>query len=91
MEERGRVELKRPKRSGEPVSLVLCDLDHFTNIKDKYGAEAVAERMRAAIAATKLAGVSEGVTIILGVTTSEHLDDPAMEYDLLIREADQRL
>jgi diguanylate cyclase (GGDEF)-like protein len=135
MQERGRIELKRAKRSGEPVSIILCDLDHFKNINDKYGheagdtaltdagavlrqalresdalgrwggeefmailpgtdaagARAVAERMRAAIVATKLAGVSEGITISLGVATSEQLDDPSMEYDLLIREADQRL
>jgi diguanylate cyclase (GGDEF)-like protein len=135
MQERGRIELKRAKRSGQPVSIILCDLDHFKNINDKYGheagdtaltdagavlrgalresdalgrwggeefiailpgtnaagARAVAERMRAAIVATKLAGVSEGITISLGVATSEQLDDPAMEYDLLMREADQRL
>jgi len=135
MPERGRIELKRAKRSGTPVSVVLCDLDHFKNINDKYGHEAgdaalvktanvlrsalresdllgrwggeefmavlpatdrrgaaeVAERMRAAIASTTFDGLHERTTISLGVATSQGLDDPAMEWDLLMKEADQRL
>ena len=47
--------------------------------------------MRAAIEATKLHGLSEGTTISLGIASSEQFFDPAMEYDLLIKEADQRL
>ena len=135
MQERGRVELKRAARSGQPVSVILCDLDHFKNVNDKYGHEAgdraltsaaavlrealresdalgrwggeefmvilpgtdergaaeVAERMRAAIAAARFNGVAESNTISLGVASSATLDDPAMEWDLLIKEADQRL
>ena len=135
MLERGRVELKRASRSGVPVSVILCDLDHFKNINDKYGHEAgdaalvrsamvlrralresdaigrwggeefmailpgtdapgaaeVAERMRLAIAVTAFDGLSEGTTISIGVASSEQFEDPGMEWDLLIKEADQRL
>lgn len=133
--ERGRLELKRARRSGTPFSVILGDFDHFKSINDKYGHEVgdaslttaaavlrgalretdglgrwggeefmamlpgtdargaaeVAERMRAAIAKTKFLGLGEGATISLGVATSEEGPDAAMEWDLLIKEADQRL
>lgn len=135
MTELGRIELKRAKRSSDPVSVVLCDLDHFKSVNDKYGHEAgdralvktaavlraalresdalgrwggeefmavlpatdrrgaaeVAERMRAAIANTTFEGLSERTTISLGVATSQGLDDPPMEWDLVMKEADQRM
>lgn len=59
-----------------------------TNAK---GAAEVAERMRIAIGSTRFDGLSEGATISLGVTTSESVNDAAMEWDLLVKEADQRL
>lgn len=55
------------------------------------GAVEVAERMRLAIASCTFAGVTEGATISLGVATSEDVDDPGLEWDLLIKEADLRL
>jgi diguanylate cyclase (GGDEF)-like protein len=58
---------------------------------DAAGAAEVAERMRLAIAVTTFDGVAEPQTISLGVASSEQLADPGMEWDLLIKEADQRL
>ncbi|HYE88759.1 MAG TPA: GGDEF domain-containing protein [Vicinamibacterales bacterium] len=55
------------------------------------GAREVAERMRAAIEAATFEGPQQRATISVGVTTSAHIDDPVMEWDLLIKEADQRL
>ena len=46
MEERGLLELKRAERSRVPVSLILCDLDHFKSINDKHGHEIGDEALR---------------------------------------------
>ena len=61
MEERGGVELKRASRAGAPVSLILCDIDHFKTINDRHGHEAgdavlrsVAKTLRAALRETDL-------------------------------------
>ncbi len=63
VQERGLLELKRASRAGTPVSLILCDIDHFKNINDRYGHEAgdnvlrsVANTLRAALRETDLLG-----------------------------------
>ena len=63
MEERGPIEMKRAQRFGTPVSLVLCDLDHFKAINDKHGHEAgdaalrtVARVLRGALRETDVLG-----------------------------------
>ncbi|HWI16227.1 MAG TPA: GGDEF domain-containing protein [Vicinamibacterales bacterium] len=135
IQERGRVELKLAKRTTVPVSVVLCDLDHFKNINDRYGHETgdaalvkvaavlkaalretdalgrwggeefiavlpattapgareVAERMRAAIESISFPGLAERTTMSIGVATSQEINDPVDEWDLLIKEADRRL
>ena len=40
------VEVRRAERFGDPVSLVLADLDDFTQINDRYGPQAGAEVLR---------------------------------------------
>jgi diguanylate cyclase (GGDEF)-like protein len=63
MEERGPIEMKRAQRFGTPVSLILCDLDHFKAINDKHGHEAgdaalrtVARVLRGALRETDVLG-----------------------------------
>jgi len=135
LDERGRIELKMARRTRTPVSVLLCDLDHFKSVNDQYGHEVgdaalmttadvlrsalresdalgrwggeefiavlpatgqagaveVAERMRAAIAATRFRGLDAGGTISIGVASSGDFTDPLLEWDLLLKEADQRL
>jgi diguanylate cyclase (GGDEF)-like protein len=55
------------------------------------GAHGVAEKLRHAIATARFDNIAESQTISLGVATSQGLDDPGLEWDLLIKEADQHL
>jgi diguanylate cyclase (GGDEF)-like protein len=63
VQERAPLELKRARRAGVPVSLLLCDIDHFKNINDRHGHEAgdavlrsVAATLRATVRETDLLG-----------------------------------
>jgi diguanylate cyclase (GGDEF)-like protein len=61
MQERATFELKRASRARVPVSLVLCDIDHFKTINDRHGHDAgddvlraVGHTLRAAVRETDL-------------------------------------
>ncbi|HEX8375872.1 MAG TPA: GGDEF domain-containing protein, partial [Geminicoccaceae bacterium] len=119
-------------RTGNPLSIVLADLDHFKRVNDTYGhdrgdealaaaaaalagtvrgmdfvgrmggeefivllpdtgveaATLVAEKLRAAVGAVRLAGVREGLSASLGVAT---FPDHASEPETLLRLADRAL
>jgi diguanylate cyclase (GGDEF)-like protein len=49
-------EIERHRRSSEPFTILLCDLDHFKAINDRHG-HAVGDRVLARAAATLLDGV----------------------------------
>jgi diguanylate cyclase (GGDEF)-like protein len=135
IQERGLLELKRAERSGAPVSLMLCDVDHFKRINDRFGHEAgdavlrtvagtlraalretdllgrwggeefiavlvetdgpaageIAERMRAAVAATLFDTLPERMTISLGVATLSEIDGVAAAWESLLKDADRHL
>jgi len=135
IQERAPLELKRARRAGVPVSLLLCDIDHFKNFNDRHGHEAgdavlrsvaatlratvretdllgrwggeeflavlvdadarhaadVAERMRANVGATPLAGIPEPVTISIGVSTRPSVEPVADVWEGLLKEADTHL
>ncbi len=69
---------------GEEFIVVLNDTGVHT-------AGEIAERMRAAVAATTFAGLAGGVTISLGVSTLLTVGSPAHAWDGLIKDADSLL
>jgi diguanylate cyclase (GGDEF)-like protein len=78
MEERGPLELKRAQRSTAPVSVILCDVDHFKNINDRYGHEAgdavlrtVAGVLRGALRETDALGRWGGEEFIAVLTDTD--------------------
>jgi len=63
MEETAAAELKRQSRTGKPLALVLCDVDHFKRINDEQGHDigdrtirAVGESLRGVMRATDTLG-----------------------------------
>ena len=69
---------------GEEFMALLVDTD-------AAGAYEVAERMRVAVAAGALDGLTTGITISLGVSTIETIDSIEGAWETLVKEADQRL
>jgi diguanylate cyclase (GGDEF)-like protein len=69
---------------GEEFIALLVDTD-------AAGAHEVAERMRVAVAAAPLAGLQQGITISLGIATLETIDSTEGAWELLLKQADQRL
>jgi diguanylate cyclase (GGDEF)-like protein len=73
-DERLAVELARAERSGQPISLLICDLDRFKRVNDELGhlegdaalrraAEAITASVRAVDAAARLGGEEFGVVL----------------------------
>jgi len=58
---------------------------------DARHAAAVAERMRASVAATPLAGLPEPATISIGVSTRPHAEPAADVWEAMLKEADTHL
>ena len=63
IEETAAVELKRQVRSGQPMAVILCDVDHFKNINDEQGHDigdrticAVGESLRSVMRGTDALG-----------------------------------
>jgi diguanylate cyclase (GGDEF)-like protein len=87
-------EIRRAKRYGEPVSLVICDIDHFKNVNDTYGhpfgdvvLKGVAEKLRESIresidVAARYGG--EEFSLILVRTDAQHAVETAERIRQLI-------
>src|SRR4029450_5368687 len=63
VEETGTAELRRQARSGRPIAVILCDVDHFKRINDEHGHEvgdrsirAVGDSLRSVMRATDTLG-----------------------------------
>jgi len=81
MEETAAMELRRQTRSGRPLAVILCDIDHFKAINDERGHDAgdrtirtVAERLRSVMRTTDTLGRwggEEFLAILPDTDTSE--------------------
>lgn len=94
-DERFRVESDRAARSGEPLSLVVCDLDRFKSVNDRLGHEcgdaylrrvaaAIGEPIRSVDMAARMGGEEFGV--ILPGAASEQAASVAERIRLAVRD-----
>jgi diguanylate cyclase (GGDEF)-like protein len=70
--ERAHTELTRSRRTGQPLSLLLCDVDHFKDINDTFGHQRgdevlchVAEALSATVRASDFVGRLGGEEFVL--------------------------
>jgi two-component system, cell cycle response regulator len=98
--DRLKVELCRCQRSGQPIALIMADIDHFKRVNDHYGhqagdqilqriAELLQEQLRSYDTATRFGG--EEFCLVLPETSLEEAQDIAERVLLLGDRPDLRL
>ena len=89
MQERGLLELKRAQRIGAPVSVILCDVDHFKRVNDRFGHETGDDVLRT-VASTLRAALRE--TDVIGRWGGEEFSAVLVETDArMAREVAERM
>jgi diguanylate cyclase (GGDEF)-like protein/PAS domain S-box-containing protein len=90
-------EIDRARRSAEPFSLILLDIDHFKHVNDRFGHEAgdrilveVAELLRARIRRTDVAARWGGEEFALILPGTDRAAGREVAEELLARMADIR-